>query len=159
MEKKYLFKAVSEEDIDGIAGLEELCFAVPMSRDNLSRFLLGETGIAFVCYETKSAKIPCAYGGALLVFDETQILNIATHPEHRGRGLGKQITEMLIKRSREKGAAVCTLEVRESNSIARHLYEQLGFLEAGRIKNYYKKPTEDALILSVDITDFEGGTA
>ena len=44
--------------------------------------------------------------------------------------------------------AFLTLEVRPSNTAAVALYEKHGFQEAGRRKNYYEAPQEDALLLT-----------
>jgi ribosomal-protein-alanine N-acetyltransferase len=41
-----------------------------------------------------------------------------------------------------------TLEVRPSNTGAIALYRRFGFEEAGRRRNYYDLPKEDALILT-----------
>jgi ribosomal-protein-alanine N-acetyltransferase len=46
------------------------------------------------------------------------------------------------------GARRAFLEVRESNAGARAFYSKMGFVEAGRRKNYYREPAEDALLLS-----------
>jgi [ribosomal protein S18]-alanine N-acetyltransferase len=40
-----------------------------------------------------------------------------------------------------------TLEARESNLEAIHLYEKFGFESAGKRPNYYQKPTESAVIM------------
>jgi ribosomal-protein-alanine N-acetyltransferase len=42
------------------------------------------------------------------------------------------------------------LEVRESNAPARALYAAHGFQEAGRRKEYYRRPVEDAVVLRRD---------
>jgi ribosomal-protein-alanine N-acetyltransferase len=47
----------------------------------------------------------------------------------------------------ERGASSFTLEVRVSNASAIHLYEKLGFQSVGIRKNFYEKPTEDAMIM------------
>ncbi len=39
------------------------------------------------------------------------------------------------------------LEVRQSNVVARQLYEKFGFVVAGTRGNYYTNPVEDALVL------------
>lgn len=44
--------------------------------------------------------------------------------------------------------AFLTLEVRPSNQAAVALYCKHGFQEAGRRKDYYQDPTEDALLLT-----------
>jgi ribosomal-protein-alanine N-acetyltransferase len=43
------------------------------------------------------------------------------------------------------------LEVRESNTAARRLYEGLGFEAVGRRADYYRRPAEAALILRAAI--------
>ena len=49
--------------------------------------------------------------------------------------------------ARENHMESMTLEVRVSNTAARNLYKQMGFVEAGIRKNYYSETKEDALIL------------
>ena len=46
-----------------------------------------------------------------------------------------------------KGVRMAFLEVRESNSAARKLYDSRGFREIGRRRNYYRRPVEDALVM------------
>ena len=79
------------------------------------------------------------------------ILNIATHPDHRGKGLARHVLNNIIDYSKVNGASFITLEVRESNTVAIGLYISSGFCEVGRLKNYYKHPSEDALILKREI--------
>ena len=55
--------------------------------------------------------------------------------------------ERIIEHCQDAGVSFITLEVRESNAIAISLYKSCGFYEVGRIKQYYKHPNEDALIL------------
>lgn len=52
---------------------------------------------------------------------------------------------------RKKGIQTLWLEVRESNSIARRLYEKQGFNEVDIRKNYYPKPNggrENAVVMA-----------
>jgi len=42
--------------------------------------------------------------------------------------------------------------VRESNAPAIALYEKLGFTTVGRRKNYYEKPREDAILMTIFFT-------
>ena len=46
------------------------------------------------------------------------------------------------------GLAFVTLEVRPSNTAAIALYSAFGFESVGRRKNYYDKPSEDALLMT-----------
>ena len=79
--------------------------------------------------------------------DEWEVENIAVAQQMQHRGLGKSLlSEFLELVRRQKGRQIF-LEVRESNLAARALYRKCGFKEAGRRKNYYENPPEDALIL------------
>ena len=123
----YIVRPASEKDIEGIVELENQCFSHPMSADNAKSFLLGENSIAFVCCETDLPDAVLAYCGALCVLDEAQVLNVATAPSHRGKGLGRLVTQALLTEARRRSVVSMTLEVRESNSIAQSLYKSLGF--------------------------------
>ena len=142
---------LGREHIEDVCSLEKKCFSHPISKKNLELLLLGGMGKGFVSYDTKENKI-AAYGGVMIVADEAQVLNVATHPDYRRRGLGKEIMLKLIECSAESGAKFITLEVRENNAHAIMLYYSLGFVEVGRIKGYYKDPAEDALILKKELT-------
>ena len=56
--------------------------------------------------------------------------------------------EALIDRANEKDLSFVTLEVRKSNVPAIELYIKNGFSEVGLRKNYYTKPTEDAILMT-----------
>ena len=88
------------------------------------------------------------YGGFWLMVDEAHISTLAVHPDLRGRGLGELLLVSLLNRAVELRAAVATLEVRVSNSVAQALYEKYGFVQAGRRKGYYTDTREDALIMT-----------
>jgi [ribosomal protein S18]-alanine N-acetyltransferase len=83
---------------------------------------------------------------ARMLQSEWEIENIAIAGAARRRGLGTRLMGVLMERARAAGAEQVFLEVRESNHAARSLYEKWAFEAAGRRKNYYQKPVEDALI-------------
>jgi ribosomal protein S18 acetylase RimI-like enzyme len=57
-----------------------------------------------------------------------EIGNVATHPDHRGRGLARQLVKRAIEHAWEYGAEICVLDVRDDNQPAYNLYKSLGFL-------------------------------
>ena len=61
--------------------------------------------------------------------------------------IAEALLDAYIQYGREH-LAFLTLEVRPSNAAAIALYQGFGFQEAGRRKNYYDLPKEDALILT-----------
>ena len=74
---------------------------------------------------------------------------MAVHPDHRRGGAASALLRELICLVRESDGLFLTLEVRESNLPARRLYERFGFREAGRRRQFYSDPCEDALLLTL----------
>lgn len=85
-----------------------------------------------------------------LIEDEAHVATIAVHPDFRGRGLGRHILLAALHDAARRGAAMATLEVRESNRPAINLYQQLGFEIVGRRPRYYQDTHEDALIMTAE---------
>ena len=83
------------------------------------------------------------------VLDEAEVVRIGVFPPYRGLGLGERLLREGIARCAEMGAGEINLEVRQSNTAARALYEKLGFLPVGRRKNYYPKENEDAILMKL----------
>jgi ribosomal-protein-alanine N-acetyltransferase len=77
---------------------------------------------------------------------EWEIENIVVSGALQRRGLGTALLSGFLKSACAEGAEEVFLEVRESNTAARKLYEKLAFREGGRRKNYYRQPDEDAVI-------------
>jgi ribosomal-protein-alanine N-acetyltransferase len=77
---------------------------------------------------------------------DREILNLAVRPESRRKGIAKALLETEL--SRAKG--VWFLEVRESNSGAQTFYQHLGFQQVGLIRDYYRNPSESAIVMRFD---------
>ena len=78
--------------------------------------------------------------------DEWEIENVIVDESHRKRGLGSLLVQELLEEARKAGVGSIILEVRVSNLPALRLYENIGFKQEGRRKNYYNRPVEDALL-------------
>ena len=118
MSIEILINKLTDEHINAVAELEKLCFASPISENNLRMLYVGGIAKGFVCIETKSGDL-AAYGGAIVTAGEAQILNIATHQSFRRCGLGRQIVKKLVECALQNGAEEISLEVREGNVGAR----------------------------------------
>jgi ribosomal protein S18 acetylase RimI-like enzyme len=57
-----------------------------------------------------------------------QIVDIAVHPDHQGRGLGKSIMAELTRELSERAPATALVSL-FADGAAKHLYEQFGFTE------------------------------
>ncbi|MFQ6014677.1 MAG: ribosomal protein S18-alanine N-acetyltransferase [Anaerolineae bacterium] len=89
------------------------------------------------------------YGGFWLAVDEAHISTLAVRPDQRRKGIGELLLVTLIDHALAVRARFLTLEVRESNEAAQHLYRKYRFQEAGRRLRYYSNK-EDALIMSTE---------
>ena len=127
-----------------IANLEKLCFSDPWSENSIASEL--DNKLAFWLVATEADRV-AGYIGSQTVMDETDMMNVAVHPDYRRKGIAEALVNTLVENLQKLGSHCLTLEVRASNTPAITLYEKLGFSEIGRRKNYYRNPREDALIL------------
>ncbi len=141
-------------DLEGTAALEKLCFHQPWSASSLELLTKDGIGVGYLCTQLSplsETPLVTAYGGMMIAVDEGQITNVAVHPDHRGQGLGLAIVQALIKHAKSERLATISLEVRVSNTPAISLYRKVGFVEVGRRKGFYIRPTEDALIMELKL--------
>lgn len=85
------------------------------------------------------------------IADDWDIENVVISPRSQRLGLASQLVKALINIATRKNAARMSLEVRSSNQPAIALYEKFGFLRTGVRKNYYTNPSEDAVILRLEL--------
>ena len=137
-----------DEHLKGAAEIERLCFSSPWSADSLALLTRDGIGVGFVCLADGRV---VAYGGMICTVDEGQITNVAVHPDYRRRGMGDALVRALIRYAKDERMDTVTLEVRASNQAAISLYRRNGFVEVGRRKAFYTKPTEDAVLMTVKV--------
>ena len=133
-----------EGHVSQVAELEKICFSDPWSEKSVASELNNKLALWLVAVDGKRV---AGYVGSQTVIDETDMMNVAVHPEYRRQGIAQQLVAELVEQLRSVGSHALTLEVRASNDPAIALYKKLGFLQAGLRKNYYRNPKEDALIL------------
>lgn len=138
---------MSREHLSAVAEIEQISFSDPWSVESLE-LMLGEQAMGLVALEDGRV---LGYVGMMCVLDEGQIINVATHPDSRRRGVGRALMIAIEQSAKQRGIVFLSLEVRESNAAARSLYSSLGWLECGIRKNFYSKPTENACIMTKSI--------
>ncbi len=130
------------EDIPAIAMLEAACFSDPWPEDFIAR-RLEKTLVA------QEDGVFLGYAALSSVLDEGSLDSIAVVPERRRMGVADRLMDAVIRRGREKALAFITLEVREGNGGAIALYRKHGFAQVGRRTNYYERPREDAILMTL----------
>ena len=138
------FVEMNATHVSQVAALEKLCFADPWSEKSVASELGNDLALWLVAVDGDTV---VGYIGSQTVCGETDMMNVAVHPDHRRRGIAAILIEQLILELKNRGSCSLTLEVRASNDGAIALYDKLGFRQVGRRPNYYRNPKEDALIL------------
>ena len=135
---------MTAEDLDQVAKIEKETFSMPWSKESLMDFLNRED-VVFLAAEENGEIL--GYCGYLKIIDEADILNVAVKEGHRGKHIGSDMIQKLLEEGNRQGIFRFTLEVRQSNLTAIHIYEKAGFRSAGIRKNFYEKPTENGIIM------------
>ena len=135
---------MTDAHVAQIAELEKLCFSDPWSERSVASEL--NNPLAFWLVADDNGQV-AGYIGSQSVMGETDMMNVAVHPDYRKQGIATALIVGLVEELRKLGSHCLTLEVRASNENAIRVYRKLDFQEVGCRKNYYRNPKEDALIL------------
>lgn len=136
---------MTENHVAQVAELEKICFgSAAWSENSIASELKNQLSLWLVALDGETV---AGYVGSQTVMDESDMMNVAVHPDCRRQGIAEELVNALTDALREKESRCLTLEVRASNEPAKKLYEKLGFVSVGLRKNYYRNPREDALIL------------
>lgn len=107
-------------------------YAIPLAA------LRGEELVGFLC--------------GFLIYGEGTIRLLAVKPQYRCSGIASAMLQALLEEGQKQRAEYFTLEVRESNRDAIRFYEGHGFEPAGRRRDFYTQPREDALLYTRRLT-------
>lgn len=132
------------EDVDAVHAIEAATFPTPWSREDFVKEMTANACARYLVAQEGGQTV--GFAGAWIVLDEAHITNIAVRKDCRGRGIGRRLTEELMRYAANLGVVYATLEVRRSNEAAKKLYQSLGFEYVGVRKRYYVDNGEDALI-------------
>ena len=139
-----IIEKMNSSHVAQIAQLEKICFSDPWSEKSVASELDNKLAFWLVAAEGDTV---AGYIGSQTVIDETDMMNVAVHPEFRRQGIAQQLVLRLVEELAKRENHCLSLEVRASNAPAIALYEKLGFSQVGRRPKYYRNPREDALIL------------
>ena len=124
LECMFFWQDKNPEEIEGKINLNDTYYFVAETEEKIVGYLLAKA-----------------------VIDEVDLWYIAVDPDYQHLGIGNQLMKKFIENMEDEKIQKITLEVRRSNQIAISLYKKYDFKEISVRKNYYKNPTEDAVIL------------
>jgi ribosomal-protein-alanine N-acetyltransferase len=138
-------------DLPRVVEIDRASFTLPWPEHSY-RFELRENPASH-CWVAETGGVIVGLMVIWLIEDEAHIATIAIHPDFRGRGIGRDLLVAGLRDAVGHGAVAATLEVRERNEAAIHLYRRFGFEVVGRRKRYYHDTNEDALIMTLERAD------
>jgi len=87
------------------------------------------------------------------VLDEAEILEVAVAGNLRRGGIASGLMTEILEWCKKNEIAQIFLEVRESNVVAVNYYDKFDFIKNGVRKNYYKNPSENAVLMSKKLSE------
>ena len=160
-------------DLSAVADLIELCFSPTMDNDgqrylsDMRRASRDDSFLHWASRMTETATLPLMgyvweqdgriVGNASLIPFRDKgkriflIANVATHPDYRRRGIGRALTERVMKQARDKKTSAIWLHVRDDNPGAIKLYQDLGFQEIARRTTWQASPNPRISYPDMDI--------
>lgn len=133
------------DDATAISEMEAEYFSHPWSRKDIFTYICSGDSMSFVATSDTGEVI--AYLLGRIIAPEGEIYRIAVKESSRRRGVGYRLLSYALKTERGRGLECTFLEVRSKNEAAIALYRAYGFSDIGIRKNYYKSPTDDAIVM------------
>ncbi|MDH4081955.1 MAG: ribosomal protein S18-alanine N-acetyltransferase [Nitrospira sp.] len=144
------------EMLPDILLLEEACFSSPWTRKMLETELMGNQFAHFLVATQKGQSAVGAKSSIVgyhcfwIVFEELRLMNLAVRESLRRQGIGRSLARDAFRFALDQTATRAVLEVRASNTPARSLYTQMGFVQVGQRPQYYTNPVEDAVLMELN---------
>ena len=139
----------SENDVKNLVDLGEKYFHDFWDEETLKNYCENYHLILLKSFDEKNEIT--GYVCGRFIFETAEIDRVVVDEKYRGKGFAKSLINEFEKIAKSKGAFEILLEVRRSNIPAISLYEKCGFEKISERKDYYRNPTEDAIIMRKEI--------
>ena len=117
MTREIAITPMEAEQLAQIAALETSCFSDPWPESILAHELQNPLSL-WLC--AMDGDIVTGYIGSQTVLGESDMMNVAVHPDYRRHGIGRALVLALCEALKKQMLATSlTLEVRDSNSMPR----------------------------------------
>ena len=140
-----MIKKLTSNNIDYIEQIfnleKEIFKSSAFSKSYLNTLIKGDNSFIYVYLIDDKV---CGYLMILDSIDVYEILAIATIEEYRNKGIAQELLDKIKTKD-------IFLEVRESNKVAINFYKKNNFKEISIRKNYYSEPTENAIIMKLEV--------
>jgi [ribosomal protein S18]-alanine N-acetyltransferase len=148
--KSYSIDPMRERDLIQVVEIEEASGLNRWGYDAYRRELFtNPNSVMLVARNLVLGPTVIGFFAGWIIEDELHVNNVAAHQDFRRIGVGRSLMEAAMDEASSRGVSHVILEVRASNEAAQLLYKDLGFSFIGRRRDYYRLPTEDALVMKL----------
>jgi len=147
--------AMTAADLPGVQLIEEQS-PTPWNPQQLAEELVCTGALQLVCL-SESGEHLVGFLMARLFGGEAEILKIATVLAFHRQGVAGLLLNTFISLAKAQGVSKIHLELRAKNTPARALYNRHAFEITGRRRNYYTAPQDDAICMTLSISNCEVG--
>ena len=138
-------RRADETDLETLLSLEAGSFSVPWNASAMKSHLAASHTLSLLLFE---GDLPVGYLLAGFTPPEGDLYRVAVLPEKRRRGFARLLLDAFLAAADARGVDTLWLDVRENNRAAIALYRSFGFTVVLRRENYYRDPTEAALVMT-----------
>jgi ribosomal-protein-alanine N-acetyltransferase len=146
--KELVVRRMEEEDVPSVVAIEKTSFSLPWSETSFLNEIHKQRAVSKVAVLDDAV---VGYICAESIMDEGHILNLGVHPQYRKKRIATALVQNILEELRLRACRFLYLEVRASNFAARRLYRSFGFTIVGTRRNYYVAPSEDAVIMMLEV--------
>ena len=144
----FCIRRMREEDLADVARLEKEIFSDPWSENAIRESMEQSQTLLLSALEDG---VLVGYLIVYYVLEDGEIARIAVESDFRRNGVASRLLKELAFICAYNGVNKLLLDVRESNESAKAFYKKKGFVLDGVRKNYYTNPTENAILMSLEL--------
>ena len=134
--------------LDEIVSIENSSFEKPWTRNQIKGDIQANISSENWVYTLDGKVVGYIFGW--ISKNKFHLYNIAVHPDHLRKKIGKKLIKHIILIVADQKVNVILLEVSVNNFSARKCYQSLDFVQSGIRKDYYSKG-DDAILYNLEI--------
>lgn len=146
---KIVIREADEGQLLDIVSLGEKIFKSSWNEQMVGASMYGAYDTILVAVDEENQDRLVGYCIFTCPCEDCELLRIAVSKKYRRRGIARKLIASMIEKCVVEDGENIFLEVRESNAAAIALYENAGFEEISRRRDYYKNPVEDAVVMKL----------
>ena len=144
-------RPMTEDDLEQVLAIERASSPAPWTADHFRSEWDKSHSRSLVLTDDETDEQVVGFIVFWCLGHQGHILEVATHPEHRRRGLGKRLVQLAVQHALREQMQEILLEVRTSNDAAVRLYQSNSF-DIRQIRRRFYSNGEDAYVMNLSLS-------